>query len=435
MKKLLLSILFLVFCTIPTTMYGQFIMGPTYLTIGQEATYYASFYSMSGSIEWSVNGKGLSMISAYGNSLTVKAISPGGVTFINATRYESGVFKERATETIIVEADPNSPEIENEDGSAATTNLIINNTYTFKLALKPGTTFSKWRVREGYLDIISESESEIVVRAKKLGSAWISAVVLDINNKASNQAIYLNIIANPYHITTGSDIVCEDENISFNLSVDPSFQVPQDAVITWESAKSATLISGQGTTHATYKLKRNLLNNNASVKATISYGEQNITVESPKVWVGRPGYLVSGQTLRLTCERHGSRLLEAENFGSKIFNWTIPEGVNAGAEGPTAVVTFPNCGVYNFTCVSKNKCGENVLHWEVTVCSTTKSAMAEEPVTVKVYNSTTGSLLYTQKNVTNFDIQNTTLKDGIYIVVTTDANGETKSEKVMKRSR
>lgn len=55
------------------------------------------------------------------------------------------------------------------------------------------------------------------------------------------------------------------------------------------------------------------------------------------------------------------------------------------------------------------------------------------PITsVKVYVYPTGSLVYQKKNVVNFDIQNTTLGEGIYILEITDQEGNVTREKVMK---
>lgn len=54
------------------------------------------------------------------------------------------------------------------------------------------------------------------------------------------------------------------------------------------------------------------------------------------------------------------------------------------------------------------------------------------PVSVKVYSFNTGMLVYQEKNSIDFSIKNTSLSDGIYIVVTTNEKGEVKSEKIVK---
>lgn len=56
----------------------------------------------------------------------------------------------------------------------------------------------------------------------------------------------------------------------------------------------------------------------------------------------------------------------------------------------------------------------------------------EPLVSVKVYSFNTGALVYEEKNTVDFNIKNTSLKDGIYIVVTTNKDGKVKSEKIVK---
>lgn len=56
----------------------------------------------------------------------------------------------------------------------------------------------------------------------------------------------------------------------------------------------------------------------------------------------------------------------------------------------------------------------------------------EPLVSVKVYSFNTGALVYEEKNAVDFNIKSTSLKDGIYIVVTTNKDGKVKSEKIVK---
>ncbi|MCU6167929.1 T9SS type A sorting domain-containing protein, partial [Enterobacter roggenkampii] len=51
---------------------------------------------------------------------------------------------------------------------------------------------------------------------------------------------------------------------------------------------------------------------------------------------------------------------------------------------------------------------------------------------IRIYSFPTGSLVYKENKAINFDIQNTTLNAGIYILEKTDKEGNVTREKVMK---
>ncbi|MFT4221437.1 T9SS type A sorting domain-containing protein [Dysgonomonas sp.] len=76
----------------------------------------------------------------------------------------------------------------------------------------------------------------------------------------------------------------------------------------------------------------------------------------------------------------------------------------------------------------------NQMSTKVLVSESNLSVLANpvSPVSVKVYSFSTGMLVYQEKNSIDFKVKNTSLSDGIYIVVTTNEKGEVKSEKIVK---
>ncbi|HMM04995.1 MULTISPECIES: T9SS type A sorting domain-containing protein [unclassified Dysgonomonas] len=222
--------------------------------------------------------------------------------------------------------------------------------------------------------------------------------------------------------------------------------------------------SGQGTPNATFRASDNEF---GTVKATVMYDGVSYQVENSRVWVGPPGYYAStdGETWfpKPICIDKGigpdndvyPKLEGIEGNSPLDYKWTqksnnfqfFHTSVNR------AIVQPLSKGDMLFTYSAKNQCG-----WSVTPqifqipaisCSGSGGGLPGEGVptdgplkstatgtptstSIKVYSFPTGSLVYKENKAINFDIQNTTLNAGIYILEKTDEEGNVTREKVMK---
>lgn len=238
--------------------------------------------------------------------------------------------------------------------------------------------------------------------------------------------------------------------------------------VSWGSTPTMTLVSGQGTATATYK--PNISDGYGTVTATFNYNGKSYIWER-KIFINKynmfPSYAFiftntygtgywSSQTqgnsfgfreedvdghfdlgifthyeLYVTDLKGREKFRRTRTFPGNPVPW-LPEGwYICYVRGYTA------CGVTDWheqeiEVVSGNGGGGELFPFSLKASSENAIASSPSPVSVKVYTFNTGTLVYSEKNVTGFNIQNTTLKDGIYIVVSTDQNGETKSEKVIK---
>ena len=269
-------------------------------------------------------------------------------------------------------------------------------------------------------------------------------------------------------------IASEDKICGGNTSLQYTIKnVPIDdgATINWQSTPTMTLISGQGTPTATYRFS--ISQGNGTVRAIFfcegkSYLRENtIFINNYNLFPSYAFNFTNGDGMgswstQSTCNSFVFRSEDLDGYfdlgvfthyelyvtdlkGREKFRRTrifpgnpvpwLPEGwYICYVRGYTA------CGVTNWheqevEVVSDNGGGE--LFPFSLKASPDNGIIAppvsiSTPVTVKVYTFNTGTLVYSEKNVIDFNIQNTTLKDGIYVVVTTDQNGETKSEKVAK---
>ncbi len=215
------------------------------------------------------------------------------------------------------------------------------------------------------------------------------------------------------------------------------------SLINWQSTSNMTLVSGQGTSTATY---RGSGRGYKKVDATVTYNGVNYLVENSEVWAGRPGLGGTQFISQVTAPLEEPLTYHAEK-GASSYIWTCSgNSFNRSftTNGSAINIRFHQVGIYTIICRAINVCGEFTTTYEVTVGGMTGPGGPEEmilkssttsvpsPVSIKVYTFNTGTLVYSEKNVIDFNIQNTTLKEGIYVVVTTDQNGETKSEKVVK---
>jgi len=466
MKRLLLSVVVCLLCVIPLTLFSQIITGPSTLFIGERNAYYASFYNMYGSIAWSVKGKGASLVSSIENSAMVEGVSPGGLVFIFADRYVDGIFKERATLEIYVPEDLQAPEIK------GATDLTRNTIYIFNFSLAEGTTFHRYIIPEEYFEFISISDNQLKVKTKnKLGSTGIAIISKDADNNFHSNSISVYIgEKNPYSISSNRTSVCDtDQDITYIINE----TLPAECEINWTS-EDLTLISGQGQNSATFRLKSNNLSGKVSVSASIKDLKEKTwcEIQNSEVWVGAPPkpQLMEHPWYENLLKPNGTYNLLARGDYATNLIWDIEGGTikdikNSQYSGYTtgsATVLTDNVpyAMFNISVKAENECGcsqavtgatavvEDIIPpgggglkpkppgdgilLSAPLLPGLQPMSTATPVTVRVYNFNTGSLVHQQKNAVDFNLQGTNLKPGIYVVEKTDSGGNKTTEKVKK---
>lgn len=305
----------------------------------------------------------------------------------------------------------------------------------------------------------------------------VKAVPADINTKVTSYYSYyypgtmkLTVYKGEKDITIRpaipiielqSDLMTCPDNIStYRIK---NYNDMANRIINWDVGQNMTLVSGQGTSIATFKASGNGY-------GTVRVIHNSSIIENSDVWVGPPilqirdprepadnpvlgGYepmfrpnteyeiydrnYAEGNTYTWSVD--GNVSIVNQGYGSvRIKTGTIP--INTKATFAVVGNATNRCGTPRFPAMrifTLDNTDELYIPDDPNLLtkSTAPEVNPSEPVTVQIYSFTTGSLVYSQKNVMNFDIKNTTLKDDIYIVVTTDKNGESKSQKIMKTSR
>lgn len=468
MKKLLLVLCGVLFVSLNS--FSQ-IFGIERLRIGDEATYYVSFYNQYGTTSWSLMGTGLTIVSQYGNSVNVKATTPGMVELTARMNNPNGYVSESHSLMIYIEKDPAAPAI------SGPSILRPNKEYKFKLG-GSNLMFIGWDIPKQYFDVVSMTQSEVTLKTKDIeGTTYLRA-----ENSDGSKTIYSYhtvFIQKPISkITPRANLICSNDTLSFSLS---DTDIEDD--IYWESAKNLTLVSGQGTSKAIFKGSGN---GYGKVKATIKYDGKEYIVENSDVWVGPPGSrpFISGPT-EMFYGRQGTFSIVSDVPYATDYTWTMYDSPNANfvfgntgknvtvegyrllplppgglrpksTQGPAALVALGaaatnKCGCgpyggYSFTISEQNNngggtnpggginpgggsgpgggTGPGVIEFSAPI--------TPSPLHIKVYSLITGSLVYQEKNVVDFNIQNTGLKEGLYIVEKTDSNGNVTKDKVAK---
>lgn len=282
--------------------------------------------------------------------------------------------------------------------------------------------------------------------------------------------------------------LCANENIGYKL-----VNYRPGATIRWEAGSNLSLVSGQGTSNAIFK---GTGNGYGTVKAIITYEGSNYTVES-SVWVNNAQPHIPAHKLRFTniannkaywCSSHsgnsfvfvddGVRTDKFDYYDVKVYTLVngmpkqeifsrtyVQPGEIMPSYSPTewhlfkirginkygvsdwyeTEVRLCDCRIYDEIngitgCDCNNNgggggSGDETGDNEGILLFNASASDPSSPVSVQIYSFTTGKVVYKDKKAYNFDLQTTNLKEGVYIVVTTDQNGNTKSEKIMKRSR
>ncbi|MFV0419342.1 MAG: T9SS type A sorting domain-containing protein [Dysgonomonas sp.] len=263
-------------------------------------------------------------------------------------------------------------------------------------------------------------------------------------------------------INANKSVICSGESLTYSINA------PSGATITWQAGANMTLVSGQGTTSATFKGvlpdKGKPTNNTGIVKAVITYSNGvPYTVENSELWIGPPPFQIISEA---TTDDYPPYYAEFSFFEMGITNiqWTnfypaeSEKDISIIRLGNTIKVTFvvperiaTASGDFKFQAIVSNKCGSKtkdfILHpaknpiYPIKRISSLKqeeeniqikTITSSTPVSIKINSFGTGELVYQKKNVINFNINDTNLKKGIYIVTTTDDKGNITQDKVMK---
>lgn len=198
--------------------------------------------------------------------------------------------------------------------------------------------------------------------------------------------------------------------------------------INWLSNANMTLVSGQGTNAATYLVSNTAL---GSVTVEAILGSQTLRLSVPvfyRYFGGVSSFvygqispvILAGGTNSVPTWTYDTSLFDMISQSSPSLNvWNIVlKSKYNGSTAKTTTITVKQDG----TTLSK----------VLTLNPSTKSAQ-EETITknVCIYNLF-GSKVYEEKNVINFNIENTNLGKGVYIIESIDDAGKRTQEKVMK---
>ena len=301
-------------------------------------------------------------------------------------------------------------------------------------AVVNGSNSVKWSVDSTFFDIVSQSNNVgeyrvLVLRPKnKIGETKISSIY---KSKIFDYIgdVKLNITKPDYKILNSTSIICLNNTITYSIN---NLSARLAESITWQAGSNLTLVSGQGTSTATFKGSGN---GKGVVKATVTYDGVSYPIENSDVWVGAP----TGSASEIVLEKANVTVyLEANLPGSTNYSWEdLPS--RHGYIRPDLVSLMPENINNRYWVTGSNKCGSkrklfrvNIGNFEIDP-SSLKSALSEpQPTSIRIYSYPTGSLVYQKKNTISFDIQNTNLGEGIYILEMTDQQGNVTREKVIK---
>jgi hypothetical protein len=280
--------------------------------------------------------------------------------------------------------------------------------------------------------------------SKTINNAIVVTANTDFGNLSATKSIDIKPVLS---INSNNTVVCNGNNVSYSIN-----SLMSGATITWQAGTNMALVSGQGTANATFRASGN---GYGTVKAIVTYNGENYSLENSQVWVGPPRF-ISSPNYESTQYRD---ILETF-FLTAIFNGT-PTSYTWKVNGSPLSSRYLNddagtisipfkylpAGNYTYTVAASNSCGTVSELFFVTITNEEPNEGKDSPViitksaiytpsstlsNIKIYSFPTGSLVYKENKAINFDIQNTTLNAGIYILEKTDEAGNVTREKVMK---
>ncbi|WP_221412120.1 T9SS type A sorting domain-containing protein [Dysgonomonas sp. ZJ279] len=305
-----------------------------------------------------------------------------------------------------------------------------------------------WSINSDKAKIAEAKENVAKVQALAGGiDVVLTAQIKNQNNNVLRTLTKTIVLESTFNIV-GPDIICS--NISNVFSISHIEEAP-DAKITWTATSNATLQSGQGTPNATFK---GVGNGNAEIRAVIVYKGKTFTIQKT-FWVGPPALFrppTANGPLCLNIRDDVKATIKLEMKGlNRTYDYKWEKGSGKRFEFLTktsnyAIVQPLEIGQIAILYSANNQCGWSgpvIILRDVAMCNSNewvmKSALDDvadsEPSTasIRIYSLTTGSVVYTEKNIMNFNIENTGLKKGIYVLEKTDGEGNVTRIKVAKQ--
>ena len=307
-----------------------------------------------------------------------------------------------------------------------------------------------------YKNTTGYQTSVTAIQASPIGITGLIAV---INDKfISSNLVIKNIKIIEPSLTKSTSIICENQIISYTLK-----NYYPNATVTWQAGSNLTLVSGQGTSTATFKGSGN---GKGVVKATVSYDGVSYPIENSDVWVGPPmaasgiGFIPNDPIIEMPQETpeylcinkafSNKNYIYSQITGGDLISNTEYQWIKKTNNFNLASTTFSKAmvvptakGDMIIEYTTKNKCGSMAGPIKYIIKATecdlngnpinsgggggvitppddfipmSRSSVEPQPTSIRIYSYPTGSLVYQKKNTISFDIQSTNLGEGIYIL-------------------
>lgn len=352
---------------------------------------------------------------------------------------------------------------------------VIENQSIYYTIDVPATYVKKivWSSNNGNIKIETPNTINTKVTGVKEGKSTLTVSVTTTNDKVYTVAREITVKGHGMKITPSGNIACVNNTVSFTVT-----NLLPGATVAWTAGANFTLVSGQNAPTAVFKMASQYSIGYGTVKTVISHNGINYNLENSDVWLGTPKMGISGYSSPSDIYSSYFELTGKATLGNNVvlrmagygesgatydYEWkknngdfaftsgggyiTNPIDNGNGSLGNTAM--FKMSSSYTslmFQIRAKNTCGWGdwqYVAWSglpvgYSMKSTIEQDFLPEPISpssVRVYNLNSGQLVYSEREVTNFSIENTILGKGVYILETTNAEGKVTREKVMKTSR
>lgn len=287
------------------------------------------------------------------------------------------------------------------------------------------------------------------LKAVKAGSGEIRVFIDHYNNitgrwETGKAEYYLHVSVLDYKLVQMSEskVIREGELITYKVEESH----PANSIV-WSYNSHVKLISGQGTNEAVFQT---IGNGMIEIQTTVKYKTKTLTIKNSDVWVGPP----IGGNNRIFDHTVGVDMegvwLDAPVYGAESHKWYYPDGKLLSEDSKVFLSinwlrSYQKKGGGVFTHVGYNALGTGTskatlyIQMEPQIPIERSLKMSEDTknktVSIKIYCLKNGLLVYQEKNLVNFNIQNTNLNPDIYILETTDTEGNIFREKVAKTNR
>lgn len=292
-----------------------------------------------------------------------------------------------------------------------------------------------------------------------------------------------------YIVESDKKYACLNENISYSIK-----DLPSMASVSWQAISNVSLVSGQGTKAATFKATGNgeikvkaivtcngkqytVENNKASVGSPAK--GSSFIVGNEVLVSGQTGYYyISGVPIGV--EDYYSDYTWSLSSDYAFFPDFINYGTSVHVKGSLGIILpypphfpkrnkilFPTdpeddqfpAALVSLSVSARNRCGSAEIGWtSITIVAkasgsgsdsdsdsgsgpgsrpgpllnSSPSFQKTEEYSIKVYAYPSGKIVYEEQKVLDFNIENTTLRKGIYIIWKTDQSGNVTKKKVKK---